>query len=124
MRRPLHAPRSLAHQPSLSLSLLSHAHGVSLCAARRLAGERGYLTIDNIKDIYSVSKHPQVIAGKMTKEEALQEFLNSFEGSEGNRDGKVSSAARRSFFSISSLTRHSRLSHTTPLSLHTLPGDP
>ena len=119
MRRPLHAPRSLAHQPSLSLSLLSHAHGVSLCAARRLAGERGYLTIDNIKDIYSVSKHPQVIAGKMTKEEALQEFLNSFEGSEGDRDGKVSSAARRSFFSISSLTRHSRLaSHLAALASH------
>ena len=94
-----------------------------MCAARRLAGERGYLTIDNIKDIYSVSKHPQVIAGKMTKEEALQEFLNPFEGSEGDRDGKVSSAARRSFFQSLS---HSppRLSHTSPLSLHTLPGDP
>ena len=78
----------------------------------------------SVQPIYSVSAHPQVKAGKMTKEEALQEFLNSFEGSEGNRDGKVSSAARRSFFSISSLTRHSRLSHTSPLSLHTIPGDP
>ena len=55
----------------------------------RLGGERGYLTIDNIKDIYSTSKHPAVVAGKITKEEALQEFLNSFEGSEGNKDGKV-----------------------------------
>lgn len=55
----------------------------------KLGGERGFLTIDNIKDIYSVSKHPAVAAGKMTKEEALQEFLNSFEGVEGNRDGKV-----------------------------------
>jgi Ca2+-binding EF-hand superfamily protein len=55
----------------------------------RIGGERGYLTIDNIKDIYSTSKHPAVQAGKMTKEEALQEFLNSFEGTEGNRDGKV-----------------------------------
>ena len=59
-------------------------------SSARLGGERGYLTIDNIKDIYSTSKHPAVVAGKITKEEALQEFLNSFEGSEGNRDGKVS----------------------------------
>ena len=55
----------------------------------RIGGERGYLTIDNISGIYSVSKHPAVIAGRMTKEEALQEFLNSFEGDYGNRDGKV-----------------------------------
>ena len=55
----------------------------------RIGGERGYLTIDNIKDIYSVSKHPAVAAGKMTKEEALQEFLNGFEGSQGNRDGRI-----------------------------------
>lgn len=55
----------------------------------KIGGERGYLTIDNISGIYSVSKHPAVLAGKMTKEEALQEFLNSFEGTEGNRDGKV-----------------------------------
>lgn len=64
------------------------AHG---CPPRfhRIGGERGYLTIDNISGVYSVSKHPAVAAGKMTKEEALQELLNSFEGSEGNRDGKV-----------------------------------
>lgn len=55
----------------------------------KIGGERGYLTIDSIKDIYSVSKHPAVVAGKMTKEEALQEFLNAFESAEGNRDGKV-----------------------------------
>ena len=55
----------------------------------KLGGERGFLTIHNIKDVYSVSKHPAVVAGKMTKEEALQEFLHGFEGSQGNRDGKV-----------------------------------
>lgn len=55
----------------------------------KLGGERGYLTIDNIKNIYSVSQHPAVKAGKMTKEEALGEFLNSFEGEGGNRDGRV-----------------------------------
>lgn len=55
----------------------------------KIGGERGYLTVDNISGIYSVSKHPGVISGKITKEEALQEFLNSFEGTEGNRDGRV-----------------------------------
>merc|ERR1719198_2803734 len=55
----------------------------------KIGGERGYLTVENISGIYSVSKHPGVIAGKITKEEALQEFLNSFEGDYGNRHGKV-----------------------------------
>jgi hypothetical protein len=44
-------------------------------------GTKGYLTVANIQPIYSVSNHPQVIAGKMTKQEALQEH--------GNRDGKI-----------------------------------
>jgi Ca2+-binding EF-hand superfamily protein len=54
----------------------------------KIGGERGYLTGECMKH-YSVSKHPEVISGKMTKEEALQDFVNSFEGTEGNRDGKV-----------------------------------
>lgn len=58
-------------------------------ALDRIGGDLGYLTIDAIKPIYSVSNHPQVRAGKISKEEALQEFLNGFEGSQGNRDGKV-----------------------------------
>jgi hypothetical protein len=45
----------------------------------RIGGERGYLSIDDISAIYSVTKHPAVVAGKMRKEEALQEFVNSFE---------------------------------------------
>lgn len=54
-----------------------------------VGGGLGFLTIHSIKNIYSVSKHPAVMAGKMTKDEALTEFLNGFEGSQGNRDGKV-----------------------------------
>jgi Ca2+-binding EF-hand superfamily protein len=45
----------------------------------KIGGERGYLSIDDISAIYSVTKHPAVVAGKMRKEEALQEFVNSFE---------------------------------------------
>jgi len=55
-----------------------------------IGGNLGYLTIETLKPIYSVSNHPAVRAGKMTKDEALQELLNGFEGSQGNRDGKVS----------------------------------
>ena len=58
-------------------------------ALDKIGGDLGYLTIASVQPVYSVSKHPQVIAGKMTKEEALQEFLNGFEGSQGNRDGKI-----------------------------------
>ena len=46
---------------------------------RRIGGERGSLSMDDISAIYSVTKHPAVVAGKMRKEEALQEFVNSFE---------------------------------------------
>jgi Ca2+-binding EF-hand superfamily protein len=58
-------------------------------ALDKIGGDLGYLTIAAIQPVYSVSNHPQVKAGKMTKEEALQEFLNGFEGSQGNRDGRV-----------------------------------
>ena len=58
-------------------------------ALDKIGGDLGYLTIGAIKPIYSVSNHPQVKSGKMTKDEALQEFLSGFEGSQGNRDGKV-----------------------------------
>ena len=59
-------------------------------ALDNLGGQKGYLTIYSLEPIYSVSSHPAVKAGKMSKEEALEEFLNGFEGSQGNRDGKVS----------------------------------
>jgi len=55
-----------------------------------IGGQLGYLTIATLKPIYSVTNHPAVKAGKMTKDEALQEMLNGFEGSQGNRDCKVS----------------------------------
>jgi len=58
-------------------------------ALDKVGGELGYLTIKSIENVYSVSNHPEVRAGKKSKEEVLQEFLNGFEGKEGNRDGKV-----------------------------------
>jgi len=49
----------------------------------------GKLTVDDLKNIYQVDKHPEFIAGKKTKEELLKEFLNGFEGVQGNKDGII-----------------------------------
>ena len=39
----------------------------------------GVLDIEDIKDIYNASKHPDVIAGKKTEQLILMEFLETFE---------------------------------------------
>jgi Ca2+-binding EF-hand superfamily protein len=47
----------------------------------------GVLTIDDLAGSYSVSEHPDVLSGKLTAEEALDEFLDGFEGQEGGVRG-------------------------------------
>lgn len=39
----------------------------------------GFLDIEDIKDTYNASKHPDVIQGKKTEEQILMEFLETFE---------------------------------------------
>lgn len=39
----------------------------------------GFLDIDDIKDLYNASKHPDVIQGKKTESQILMEFLETFE---------------------------------------------
>ncbi len=39
----------------------------------------GIVDINDIQGVYNASMHPDVIAGKLTEKEALQQFLNSFE---------------------------------------------
>ena len=39
--------------------------------------------------IYHVEKNKEFIAGKKTKQEILNEFLNNFEGPKGNKDGII-----------------------------------
>jgi len=56
-----------------------------------IGGHNGYLMMDDLKPVYSVTNHPLVKAGKMTKDGALQEMINGFEGlKEAPHDGKVS----------------------------------
>lgn len=50
----------------------------------------GFLDVKDIINIYDVSKHKDFKSGKKTKEAILTEFLQSFEGAAGNRDGKIS----------------------------------
>jgi Ca2+-binding EF-hand superfamily protein len=50
----------------------------------------GALTVDDLKDVYDASEHPDVKAGKKHESAVLQEMMQRFEGKGGNRDGVVS----------------------------------
>lgn len=49
----------------------------------------GIITKSDIADLYSTNWHPDVIAGKRTVDQILEEYLSNFEGTAGNRDGEV-----------------------------------
>jgi Ca2+-binding EF-hand superfamily protein len=48
-------------------------------------------TIDSLdlRGIYCAKEHPDVIAGKKTEDQVLIEFLNQFDGTQGNNDGEI-----------------------------------
>ena len=46
------------------------------------------ITVDDLKGVYNVKKHPKFISGEMTEEEILGEFLTSFD-TPSDYDGKV-----------------------------------
>lgn len=49
----------------------------------------GVLNYDDIKDLYDVSCNKDFIEGRKTKETIINEFLDTFEGSQGKKDGTV-----------------------------------
>jgi len=49
----------------------------------------GIIIANEIKHLYNASKHPEVIKGIKTEKEVRDEFLNGFDGTEGNNDGNV-----------------------------------
>jgi Ca2+-binding EF-hand superfamily protein len=50
----------------------------------------GQITIEDIIAKYDVTKNPEFIKGKKSREQILSEFLNQFEGAKGNRNGIIS----------------------------------
>jgi Ca2+-binding EF-hand superfamily protein len=47
------------------------------------------INVRDIINVYDVSKDKDFIAGKKSKEQILNEFLNSFDGLKGNNDGTI-----------------------------------
>lgn len=65
------------------------AHMVAKAFAMLDKDNSGQITISDIIAIYDVSKNPEFIEGRKTKEEILAGFLNEFDGAHGNNDGVV-----------------------------------
>lgn len=49
----------------------------------------GEVTSDDVKHLYNAKDNPLVIQGKKTEAQVLVDFLNNFDGTEGNNDGKI-----------------------------------
>lgn len=50
---------------------------------------QGVITVQDICNIYDVSRNPDFIEKRLTKDQILMNFLNQFDGARGNNDGKV-----------------------------------
>ncbi len=50
----------------------------------------GQIQASDIANVYDSSRNPEVIEGKKTHDQVLNEFLNSFDGLRGNKDGVIS----------------------------------
>jgi Ca2+-binding EF-hand superfamily protein len=48
----------------------------------------GVITVDDLRKVFSVRNHPEVVSGKKTEDAVLTEFLMNFEASD-QKDGKV-----------------------------------
>ena len=49
----------------------------------------GVITVQDICGIYDVSRNPDFIEKRLTKDQILSNFLNQFDGARGNNDGKI-----------------------------------
>jgi len=49
----------------------------------------GYIDINDVRGVYSAAKHPDVISGKKTEQQILQEFLETFETAHNMRNNNA-----------------------------------
>ena len=49
----------------------------------------GWIDINDVRGVYNASKHPDVVAGKKTEEQILQEFLETFETAHAMRNNNA-----------------------------------
>ena len=47
----------------------------------------GIITVEDLKGVYSVKKHPKYLNGEWTEDQCLRVFLDAFDSNE--KDGKV-----------------------------------
>ena len=50
----------------------------------------GYIDLADVKGVFNASKHPEVLLGKISADDALVTFLQGLEGRSGNGDGRIS----------------------------------
>ena len=48
----------------------------------------GEITVEDLKGVYCVKKHPKYMNGEWTEDQCLKQFLDSFD-SVDNKDGRV-----------------------------------
>ena len=48
----------------------------------------GIVTVEDLKGVYNVKKHPKYLNGEWTEEQVLKTFLDSFD-TPNDKDGKV-----------------------------------
>lgn len=49
----------------------------------------GQINFQDVSDMYDVSCHKDFIEGRKTKDQIVNEFLNTFDGAKGNNDGTI-----------------------------------
>jgi len=58
----------------------------------------GVITVEDMRGVYNVKKHPKYLNGEKTEDQLFHEFLNSFEPDASSRDGKVTKEEFQNYY--------------------------